>query len=200
MNMTPFEAFSKYEAIKLHFSSDDYDFFKYHGKTRINQNSFNGRSDKIFFQILAKRYNDEEYEKFLVANFLHDSATWVRELTNDNAKKTFTDYQKKMQALSYNFRQDMEFALRGYTNPNELLAVNKDKGYPALLQIYKEGDISLETIIILDMILGFLPMWNRRITDTVIWPRIYRKITKYRPFLSIDIEKYKKIAKEALYA
>lgn len=199
MTMTPFEAYSKYEAIKLHFSNDDYDFFKYHGKTRINQQSFNNRSDKIFFQILAKKYKDEEYENFLVANFLHDSASWVRELTADTAKEIFTQYQKKMQSLSYNFKQELEFAFNKYSDPNELLIV-KNGNYPMLFAMYKNGDISLETIIILDMILGFIPMWNRRINDTIIWPRVYRKITKYRPFLSIDLDKYKKIAKDALNA
>jgi hypothetical protein len=192
--MTPFEAYATYEALKLHFKTDNYDYFKYGGKCKVSENSYNGRNDKIFFQLLAKRYDNEEYTKLLVANFLSDNYTWPKELIGDSAKERYVDYQKKMQSLSYVFEQDMQTAFDSVDNPEDLLAVKSDM--PKLLQLYKRGDITLESLIITDMILNFFPMWNRKITDTVVWPRIYRKILKYRPFLSIDVDKYKKILKE----
>jgi hypothetical protein len=34
---------------------------------------------------------------------------------------------------------------------------------------------------------------NKKITETIIWPDIYRKITKYKPFVDYDIDKCKTI-------
>lgn len=198
--MTPFDAYAIYEAVKLHFNDESYDYFKYNGKTRTSQKTFLGRSDKIFFQILAKKYNtDEEYVRFLVANFLRDDKAWVRELAGENAHKHYLDFKRKSESLAYNFKQEIQFALERVSNPEELLKVESGQ-HPMLFVMYKDGDVSLETIIILDMVLGFISMWNKRINDTIIWSRTYRKIAKYRPFMSIDLEKYKKIVKDALCA
>ena len=50
-------------------------------------------------------------------------------------------------------------------------------------------EISLETVVILDSILGFMDRESKKITETIIWPDIYRKITKYKPF--VDFNKVK---------
>ena len=46
MNMDAFDAYKVYIALKSHFNSD-YDFNKYHGKTRVNLDSFLKRSDRL---------------------------------------------------------------------------------------------------------------------------------------------------------
>ena len=38
--MTGFEVYQMYLSLKLHFTKDDYDFFKFNGKTRASQESF----------------------------------------------------------------------------------------------------------------------------------------------------------------
>jgi hypothetical protein len=52
-----------------------------------------------------------------------------------------------------------------------------------------QEEIQLETIVILDSILGFVERENNKITDTIIWPDIYRKIMKYKPFVKFDRNK-----------
>jgi len=41
----------------------------------------------------------------------------------------------------------------------------------------------------LDAITGFVERENKKITDTIIWPDIYRKITKYKPFVKFNKDK-----------
>ena len=53
LRMNEFEAYQKYIALKLHFTSD-YDYFKYNGKTNVTLNSFNERKDKFHFKKLVK--------------------------------------------------------------------------------------------------------------------------------------------------
>ena len=40
---TPLEAYQTYLAIKNHFSSPSYDYFKYQGKVKVNSQSFEKR-------------------------------------------------------------------------------------------------------------------------------------------------------------
>ena len=69
---------------------------------------------------------------------------------------------------------------------------------PELLKKALQKDISFETLCVLNKILNFFPMWNKKINDTVFWPTFKRKIEKYTPFMEIDIEKYKKILKDII--
>ena len=49
--MTGFEVYKMYLALKQHFTKSDYDYFKYEGKVRANENSFEQRRDRYFFKI-----------------------------------------------------------------------------------------------------------------------------------------------------
>ena len=39
-------------------------------------------------------------------------------------------------------------------------------------------------------------MWKKKILDDVVWPIWYRKIVKYKPFISYDKAKFKNTLKE----
>ena len=47
--MTGYETFSLYQALKLHFTQESYDFFKYNGKTNVSVTTFENRKDKYHF-------------------------------------------------------------------------------------------------------------------------------------------------------
>ena len=53
-----YEAYKKYLAIKLHFTKDEYDFFKYNGETNAKFETFIQRNDKYFFVKVARKYGD----------------------------------------------------------------------------------------------------------------------------------------------
>jgi hypothetical protein len=46
--------------------------------------------------------------------------------------------------------------------------------------------------------MGFFPMWEKKITDDVIWPNWKMKIEKYTPFIIYDKAKFKDILKEGV--
>jgi hypothetical protein len=56
--------------------------------------------------------------------------------------------------------------------------------------------VSLETFIILDSILHFIPVFNEKIQETVIWPELYSMCIKYAPFLVVNKQKYVDILKK----
>ena len=67
---TGFETYKLYHALKLHFTSDSYDYFKYNGKSRVNYTNFSSNASKYQFAKLSRKYNLDEMKNFLVANFI----------------------------------------------------------------------------------------------------------------------------------
>lgn len=55
--MTGFEVYKMYLALKQHFTKEKYDFYKYNGKVRANEKSFEESSDRYFFKKLATKYS-----------------------------------------------------------------------------------------------------------------------------------------------
>lgn len=195
--MTAFEAFTLYESLKLHFTRDSYDYFKYNGKTNHSPQTFENRKDKYFFYKLSRKYKDkEELSEFLVSNFLNSDKVWVGTLLAEEAEVTHRNRQKILQSLSYTFENDCRKLFDEVKNPNDILVTDGD--YPLLLTKTLRGEISIESLCILNSILNFLPMWDKKIADTIRWPEFRKKMVKYAAFLPKDVVKYKLILKKVI--
>ena len=196
--ITGYEAFGVYQALKLHFTTDSYDYFKYGGKSKISVDSFENRKDKYHFYKLSRRLtNKDELILFIVANMLNNDKLWVGDLLTEESETIYRQRQKVIQSLSYTFENDCRRIFEGVGDPNAILQ-SEAGDYPILLTKALRKEIELESLIILNRILGFLPMWNRKISDTVRWPDFYRKLNKYATFLSFDVVKYKLILKKVI--
>ncbi len=195
--MTGYETFGIYESLKLHFSKDTYDFFKYNGKTNHSVQSFENRKDKYHFYKLSRKYtNKDTLIDFLVANFLEDDKTWVGKLLEEDADIRYRNRQKVVQSLSYAFENDCRTVFENLSDPNEVIKTDGD--YPVLLTKALRKEITIETLVILNKILNFFPMWDKKITDTIRWPDFRRKCEKYASFLPQDVVKFKLILKKVL--
>jgi hypothetical protein len=194
--MTGYEAFSLYNALKLHFSSNSYDYFKYHGKSNISIESFENRKDKYYFYKLSRQQNDEDYIQFLISNLLLDDKLWVGKLLEEEAILAYKKRMSVIQSLSYNFQNDCMILKDKCENPNELLVTTGD--YPKLLTMALQKTIQLETLCILNSLMNFFPMWNKNISDTIRWPEFHRRCLKYTPFIQFDKTKMKEIAVKEL--
>ena len=193
---TGFAAYALWNALKLHFTSDSYDYFKYNGKTNVSKQTFANRKDKYQFYKLSRKYDLEQLKYFYVANFLAGNGEWVGDLLQDG-EGNYTKWQKTTQSLTYTFENDIIKLLDRVDNPNELLFVKQNQ-FPKLMMYATQGDICLETLIILDNIMNFFPMWEKEIYDDIVWPNFKMKCVKYRPFLHYEKEKFKEILKEKI--
>ena len=75
--MNSYESYTLYLAIKLHFTSDNYDFYRHNAKVNSSFNTFLKRNDRFFFHKLTTKYNKEEMLDYFVSNFFHNSKTWI---------------------------------------------------------------------------------------------------------------------------
>ncbi len=162
-----FSAFALYNAIKLHFTTDSYDYFKYHGKTNVTRDNFAIRKDKYTFYKLSRKYKLDDLKNFYVSNFLVTESNWIGEIANLEGEETYKQWQKRNQSLTYRFEQDIIGLLNATQTPNEMLVV-EDGQYPLLLKELTYNTINFETVCILNNIMNFLPMWSKKITDDVV--------------------------------
>ena len=191
---TGFEAFALYNALKTHFTSTSYDFFKYNAKTNVSKDSFMKNKAKYQFYKLSRKYSLEQLRNFFLANFIYGDSTWVGEMLGPEGDKAYSKWQKTNQSLTYVFENDI-IRLVGNDAPDQMLIVN-DGQHPKLLREVMSGTIAIETMVILNDIMHFFPMWNRKISDDIIWPNWRLKCEKYAPFVTYDKVKFKNILKE----
>ena len=193
--MTPFDVYKTYLAFKNHFTKENYDYFKYCGKSRASLDSFHKRKDRYFFERTSRQKNDEEIKAYFVANFAECNDTqslWIGEII-ENGEQIYTNWLKKSQSLFYLFKTEAEVFINKDSFV-ELFEI-KTNQHPEILKKYFQGAISLESMVILDMILGYVKKFDKKLTDPV-WETVSLRIRKYQPFLNIDVAKYKEILKE----
>lgn len=180
----------------MHFTSDSYDYFKYQGKTRTSVDAFENRKDKYYFYKLSRRNAKEDYIEFLVSNFVYDENVWVGTLLTEEALMIHRSRIKVIESLTYTVNEDFSKLADNISNPNDLLMVNGE--YPKLLTMMLQQDIRIETVCIMNSLMNFFPMWNKRITDTIRWPQIRKKCLKYTPFIQFDRCKMKTLLLEKI--
>lgn len=196
--ITGYEAFGTYQALKLHFTTDSYDYFKYGGKSKISIDAFENRKDKWHFYKLSRRLQSKgELIDFIVANYVTDDSIWVGDLLDDKSDVIYRQRQKVIQSLSYTFENDCHRIFDGESNPNAVLQ-SESGDYPKLLTMSLQKTIEVETLCILNRLLNFVPMWDKKITDTIRWPQYKRKILKYTPFITFETTKYKNLLKRVI--
>jgi len=196
--MTGYETFGLYQALKLHFTQESYDFFKYNGKTNISVTTFENRKDKYHFYKLSRRLaQKEDMIDFIVANLVEDEKTWVGSLLMQESEVNYRKHQKIIQSMSYTFENDCKLIFGDcILNPNEVLMTDGD--YPVLLKKGLQKSVNIESVCLLNNMLGFVPMWSKKIADTIHWPNYRMKLLKYSAFIPKDDVKYKLILKKVL--
>lgn len=189
-----FDVYRKYLAMKQHFSNEKFDYFQYDGKVNAKETTYQTRSDFWFFETIARKHSPKETEEFMLATFADSqdpAKVWIGEIQR-NGKTNWVVWQKRQQSLQYVIGQDFDrlvdhMATEGHTFNDLFKTVGK---HPPLLKLYIKRQICVETMIVLDMILGFMVNWDRQLKDA-LWQNASFKIRKYRSFLSINKQTYK---------
>ena len=196
--MNGYDLYCTYQAIKLHFTSEQYNFFHYDGKTRVSVDAFQKRRDKFLFHRLARKYRDDEMVPFLVANFIHSDDNWTKSLLEEEAEEAYRDWKRRTDSMTKIYTEDLQ-KVCNKDNFNLLFEV-KDGQHPKLLVHYMQKDVTLETLVILNNIFDFIKIWDKKIQDDIVYPKISRKVRKYGSFLNVNVDKYKILTKETLLA
>ena len=192
--MTPFEVYKTYLALKNHFTQANYDYHKYCGKVRASLNSFYKRKDRFWFEKLSRQKSEKEVIDFFVSNFVSSGdpqRLWIGDIIREG-EKTYISWNGKIQSLTYLFKSEVESVI-SIKDFNETFEV-KGSSHPLLLKEHLQGNLSLETMVILNRILGYKTDFDKKLKDPV-WELVSKNMNKYDSFLNIDVFKFKKILK-----
>jgi hypothetical protein len=190
--MTGFEAYKLFMALNNHFFSASYDYFSYGGKVNVKAETYDAkRSDeKNRYDRLARKFQTkEELENFIVANLLvAKKRAWIGALGGD-ANDIYIRWQGRVQALTYNITNEIRHLLEDRESFNSLFACDEHE-HPEILKAHMRGDVSLESFVVLDICLNFVPTMSKKLGDDRNWLLVKNKSRKYRPFLerlNIDV-------------
>ena len=194
--MMPFDAYRCYISLKSHFTKESYDYHKVGVLTRVKKETFYKRKDRFWFEKFSRQKNDKEVVDFFVSNFVSTtdpSRMYIGELVK-NGEERYVDWKKRTQSLSYLFREESELLFKDHQMDE---VFDCSRGHPIILKKFLGGNISLETLVIYDRILGYGNNFDKKLKDPV-WETVSRRVRKYTPFLNIDVFRYKKILKEVV--
>jgi hypothetical protein len=192
--MQGFQVYKLYLAFKQHFSNPKFDFFLYEGKVNAKEETYQQRTDFYFFETLARKLNDQQIKEYMLASFVSaddPSKVWIGDIKR-SGKQNWLTWQRTHGSLEYMFRNEIDSLLSECKDFNSLF--DSRKGHPPLLKAFIRKELSLESLLVLDMVLGFMLHWDQDLVDP-LWSGISFKIKKYKPFLSIDRKKYTTILK-----
>jgi hypothetical protein len=194
--MTPYQVYCEYLALKSHFSSIKYDYFKYNKKVRASESSFVKRKDRYFFEKSSRKYNDKEIVDFLVSNFVaadNPQSIWIGQIIN-SGERTYQEWVKTNQSLTYIFKEQST-ELFSQTKLENVFDCSK--GHPILLKTFLKSELAPEIMVIYDTIFSYISEFDKKLLDPV-WETVSLKIRKYKPFLNIDIFQYKKLLRDII--
>jgi hypothetical protein len=132
--------------------------------------------------------------QFFVANF--SSGDKYGGLHTEESDQVYQDWRKRTQRLRYQFKSDISKLLDA-SDLDQLFMV-EDGQNPIILTMYYRGDISLESFVIMNQVLNFVPQFDRQIEDDIMWPETRNLCLKYVSFLDVDVKVFREILKNKL--
>lgn len=196
--MTPFDVYCEYLAKKKHFSDKKFDYVKYNGKTRASVKSFNRRKDRYFFERLSRKLKDQEIKDYFTSNFIaadNPSSLWIGEIIH-SGEKNYIEWKRRQESLSYNFKQESQDLFENHNLPE---VFDCSKSHPILLKKFMSSKLSIETMVIYDVIFDYVKNFDKKLLDP-IWETVSLKIIKYKSFLNIQVIPFRKILRDIIQA
>jgi hypothetical protein len=194
-----FDVYKTYLAVKLHFTSKNYDYHKYDGKVNCKLDTFTKRNDRYFFHKLSVKYKQEEILDFFVSNFIKDEKKWVGSLLRNDGQDIYLDYKKRKESFGYHFRNDL-VCISDVINADNIRfddVFNVYNGqHPRVLRLLLQKKLHIQTFVALNELLSFSKNWDKEIKENVVWPKISSTIAKLKGFIRFNKTECKMMMKE----
>jgi hypothetical protein len=196
-----FDVYRNYLAMKLHFTTEKFDYFESGGKTNAKETTYQDRNDFWFFETLAKKHTAQEIQELLLASFVLSEETqkvWIGDIKSSGVSR-YLVWKAQMDSLTYTFSQDCDTMADSLEQGKCTFATlfgatlsESETRLPYSLRLLYKKEVSFHTFLICDQALDFIPHWDKYLRDP-LWEQTSFKIKKYKPFLSIPVNKFAKI-------
>lgn len=202
-----FKAWKTYHGMYLHFTTT-YDYFKYYGNASWgtitsmekyfakfeHQTGFSWQ--RGFFTSLGKKF---DVELDLIYYFL-SQMTRSKMYPTEFLDEYFDEYKNKMDSFSLHLQRNMksvvEYMKEYDLKFNELFECD-GINHPPILKLLLGEDISLETFTVLDIILDFTKILDKKLIDP-IWRDQKALCYNYKPFLEVNVDSKRRLIRKVL--
>jgi hypothetical protein len=164
-----FKLYATCHAVKTHFTSRNYDFLKYGGKTRVKPDSYERGNQKFFYERFSRKIRQDEYITFAVSNVFAGN-TWIGSYSLD----TFHQFQMDVSGYLEKFESDLI----------KLLKIRKSLDTRWLLQMYFAKKIHWTTMISFDLLFNVFSEASS--LDDIQWKVDGMRLEKVKSFVERD--------------
>ena len=202
-----FRAWKTYHGMYLHFTGS-YDYFKYFGNASWgtitsmekyfakfeHQTGFSWQ--RGFFTSLGKKMTKEHDLIYYYLSQLTRGKNYPSEFLDDY----YDEYRIKMESFTLHLQRNMkvvvEYMKEYDLKFNELFECD-GINHPPILKLLLGEDISLETFTVLDIILGFTKIVDKKLIDP-IWRDQKTLCYNYKPFLEVNVDEKRRLIRKVL--
>lgn len=196
-------------ALKLHFTTQKYDFHKYGGKVKLTEETFSHRKDHYVCNKLAKIYpTKQKFVDFASTVYAHSefpNKLWTNDFLSAKSVNTWKDAKSFHENFSYRFEQEIDntFSYAQMSGiPIGNLIIPENGGEPPIFKFHKmePKKLSLEGLTVLNRIMNITNSCDRMVDDDLIYPRTRNRILKYELFAVSRIDDFYEKGTEILKA
>ena len=176
-----------------------YDPVKYLWKIRVQQNSFEKRKDKYFFEKIQKGFDIFEQQKIFMVNLLANQDQWIGDMLNQDQIMFYRKYMSRFNDLSILFKEDLQNLILFCKSKGRMfksLFLIEDNKEPMIFKLLQNDSIQYETFILLDSYFNIIEMLDE--SKNFIWDQYSVRIKAYKNLFVIDKLEVIKILKESL--
>jgi len=197
-----FRAWKTYHGMYLHFTGS-YDYFKYFGNapwgTIASMEKYFAKFEhqtgfswqRGFFTSLGKKMTKEHDLIYYYLSQLTRGKNYPSEFLDDY----YDEYRIKMESFTLHLQRNMkvvvEYMKEYDLKFNELFECD-GINHPPILKLLLGEDISLETFTVLDIILGFTKILDKKLIDP-IWRDQKILCYNYKPFLEVNVDEKRRL-------
>ncbi len=204
-------AYQTWMSLMLHFTQKKYDAFKYRGKTtnsdqtkmraylskkERNMSSSSWCVERTVLHRVGKKYDQPKahfhglYDiySYFIYQFTRDRS-YLYDMNDDG----FKDWLNRLDPIMWieHYQRDlgniMEHLNDKYGDHNKFdsLFIAEGINHPEIMKLYLRGDVAIESIILLDSVLGFMNNINKSgLRSDTFWVDFKFKCDKYKPFFN----------------
>ena len=184
--MNGFEAYKIYNALKLHYTQENFDAYKYNFKIRVLPKTFESLRFRYTFEKLAAKHDRNYIIDYITSNMIED-VMWIHDMKLEHYEKR----DARLQSLTYNFKEDLKL-FKGYDFDELCICKNRNN---ILIDAFCAKQINIETISIIDSLVNFINPLLPKLNDPLKMKGAQAmKAMKYKSSLvNIDKNKFRAI-------
>jgi hypothetical protein len=174
-----------YRAIRFHFQGS-YDYFKYSGKlpkSSIIKDFVNSR-EYWFCNAIQRGRRRGDVVNLILSNILYKPDCWLDWISDEEGEEVYMRWRRYQDSLSYQFNSELKVLFSDPKHFNKYFAASSE-GFPDVVHRALNGELSLETTIILNHILGFMESLNSEYKGDFLFDDFYKKMKAYTPFFLV---------------